>query len=182
MATHPLDDLRAAHEGEYFSKRDRELIDQLRSKLTVERATLDIEQSGLHDHELAETLASLGIVRETIPVLHLVPIIQVGWASGTVEPEEKELLEMAARQAGIKEGSPAWAAFEGMLERTPDKKLYDAALAYIVAMEPESDRLSLLQTARSVADATGGLFGFLGNVEAAERDALHEIATKLGVD
>jgi len=182
MPVNPLDDLRAAHEGEYFSKRDKELIAQLRQKLSVERATLDIESSGLHDHALAENLAELGIVRDTIPVLHLVPMIKVGWASGKVEPEERVLLEMAARQAGVKEGTAAWAAFQGMLDNRPDKKLYDAALAYIVAMEPQVSRKSLLETARSVADATGGLFGFLGNIEQAERDALAEIAEKLGLD
>ena len=182
MAINPLDDLRAAHEGEYFSKRDRELIEKLRTKLAVERATLDIEQSGVHDHELAEALASLGIVRDTIPLLHLVPIIKVGWASGRVEPEERQLLEMAAREAGVDEESAAWEAFQGMMQTPPDAKLYDAALAYIVAVEPESDRTSLLDIARSVADATGGLFGFLGNIEQAERDALAEISAKLGVD
>ena len=181
MAINPLDDLRAAHEGEYFSKRDRELIEQLRAKLSVERATLDIEQAGLHDHGLAETLAGLGINRDTIPVLHLVPIVQVGWASGSIEPEERDLLELAARQSGVSEGSAAWDAFQAMLASPPDRAFYNAALAYIVAMEPESDRKSLLETARNVADATGGLFGMLGNVEKAERDALQEIAGRLGL-
>ena len=181
MAINPLDDLRAAHEGEYFSKRDRELIEQLRSKLAVERATLDLEQAGLHDRELAAALAELGINRDTIPVLHLVPIIQVGWASGSIEQSERELLEMAAHQSGVEEGSAAWAAFQQMMQSPPDRKFYDAALAYIVATEPESGRKSLLDTARSVANATGGLFGMLGNVERAERDALQEIAGRLGV-
>jgi tellurite resistance protein len=182
MTVNPLDDLRAAHEGEYFSKRDKELIEQLRAKLAVERTTADIASSGLQDSELAETLAGLGIVRDTMPVLHLVPMVMVGWASGEVEQEERTLLEMAARQAGVKEGSAAWTAFQGMLDTAPDKTLYDAAIAYIVAMEPEGSRQSLLQTARSVADATGGLFGFLGNIERAERDALAEIAGKLGLE
>ena len=182
MPVNPLDDLRAAHEGEYFSKRDRELIGQLRQKLSVERATTDIESSGLHDHQLAGTLAELGIVRDTIPVLHLVPMVMVGWASGQIEPEERALLEMAARQAGVTEGSGAWTAFQGMLDSAPDKKLYDAAIAYIVAMEPEASRQSVLATARSVANATGGLFGYLGNIERAERDALAEVAGKLGLE
>ena len=182
MTVNPLDDLRAAHEGEYFSKRDKQLIEQLRGKLAVERATLDIASSGLQDNDLAETLAGLGIVRDTIPVLHLVPMVMVGWASGEVESEERDLLEMAARQSGVKEGSAAWNAFQGMLETAPDKALYDAAIAYIVAMEPEGARQSLLQTARSVANATGGLFGYLGNVEQAERDALAEVAGKFGLE
>jgi hypothetical protein len=182
MAVNPLEDLRAAHEGEYFSKRDRELIEKLRSKLAVERAALDIGQSGLGDPELAESLAGLGISRTTIPVLHLVPIIMVGWASGEIESAERELLELAARQAGIDDGSAAWEAFQGMLTAAPDPKLYHAALAYIVAVEPPGGRDSLVDTARAVADATGGLFGLLGNIEQAERDALSEIATKLGVD
>ncbi|MBO84839.1 MAG: hypothetical protein CL927_05730 [Deltaproteobacteria bacterium] len=181
MAINPLDDLRAAHEGEYFSKRDRALIDQLRAKLAVERAALDLEQAGVHDSELAAALAELGINRDTVPMLHLVPMIQVGWASGSIEQAERDLLEMAARQSGVEEGSAAWEAFQKMLKSPPDRKFYDAALAYIVAMEPESGRKSLLDTARSVANATGGLFGMLGNVERAERDALTELAGRLGV-
>lgn len=182
MSVNPLDDLRSAHEGEYFSKRDRELVDKLRAKLQRERATHDLEESGLADHELAETLAALGIVRDTIPVLHLVPMVQVGWASGRVEPEERRLLELAALQAGVKEGSPAWEAFTKMLDTKPDKALYDAALAYCSAVESASDKASLLEHARAVANATGGLFGFMGNMESAERDALAEIAKRLGVD
>lgn len=179
MAINPLDDLRAAHEGEYFSKRDRELIEKLRAKLSVERAALDLEQAGLHDEELAETLAGLGINRDTVAVLHLVPMVQVGWASGSIEHAERELLEMAARESGVAEGSAAWDAFQKMLASPPDRAFYDAALAYIVAMEPESGRKSLLETARSVADATGGLFGVLGNIERAERNALEQLADRL---
>ncbi len=181
MAMNPLDDLRAAHEGEYFTKHNRDLIEKLRARLTAERATLDLAAGGLHDHELAQTLASLGIVRETVPVLHLVPIVMVAWASGKVEPEERQLLEMAARQAGVSESSPAWTLLQGMLVRKPDQKLYDASLAYIAAMEPKAACQSLLATARSVADATGGLFGFIGNIEQAERDALEEIAARLNL-
>ncbi len=182
MATNPLEDLRAVHEGEYFSKRDRELIEQLRHKVKVESATRDLEASGLEDHALAEDLAELGIDALNLPILHLVPLVQVGWASGAVEPAERVLLQMAARQMGVDEKHVAWPTFEGMLNSRPKPELYKAALAYIAAVVPPSSRHSLLDTARSVADATGGLFGFLGNVEQAERDILAEIADKLGVD
>jgi tellurite resistance protein len=182
MATNPLDDLRAAHEGEYFSKRDQELIEKLRTKVKVETATRDIEAAGLQDHALAEDLARLGIDASNLQILHLVPLIQVGWASGQVEPEERALLQMAARQAGVDEKHPAWATFSGLLDKRPSPQLYKAALAYIATVADPSTRHSLLDTARTVAAATGGLFGLLGNTEQAERDVLSEIALKLGVD
>ncbi len=182
MTTNPLDDLRAAHEGEYFSKRDRELIEKLRTKVKVESATRDIEATGLADHALAADLAQLGIDATNLQILHLVPLVQVGWASGKVEPEERALLQMAAREAGVDEKHPAWTTFNAMLDNKPTKALYDSALAYIATVAPADSRHSILETARTVADATGGLFGFLGNTERAERDVLSEIAVKLGVD
>jgi hypothetical protein len=179
MSSNLIDDLRRAHEGEYFSKREAELIEKLRQQLKVEAAAEDIERTGLVSHGLATTLAELGIDQATLPLLHLVPLVKVAWASGAVEPEERQLIELAALQAGVKDGSPAWSGLQAMLERPPTPALYGAALAYLSAAAPEADRASILSTARSVAAATGGLFGIFGNVEAAERDALAELAARL---
>jgi hypothetical protein len=181
-ARNPLDDLRAAHEQAWFNQHEAELIEKLRQKLKLERATLDIEAAGLHDAELAGQLAGLGIDRDTLPVLHLVPLVQVAWASGRVEPAERDLVVAAAHQAGVREGSPAWTALQGMLAAPPDRRLLQAGLAFLAAVAPESERRSLLEGARAVAAAAGGLFGIIGGVEAAERDALAEIAARLGQD
>lgn len=181
MSSNPIDDLRRAHEGEYFSKREAELIEKLRQQLKVEAAADDIERTGLVSHSLATTLAELGIEQRTLPLLHLVPLVKVAWASGAVEPEERQLIELAALQAGVREGEPAWEGLQEMLQRPPTPALYGAAMAYLSAATPAGDRASILATARAVAAATGGLFGIFGNIEASERDALAELAARLDV-
>ena len=181
MSSNPIDDLRRAHEGEYFNKREAELIEKLRQQLKVEAAAEAIERTGPVSHELATVLAELGIDQETLPLLHLVPLVQVAWASGAVEPEERQLVELAARQAGVTEAHPAWPALQAMLARPPVQTLTTAALAYLAAATPVADRANILSGARAVAAATGGLFGIFGNVEASERDALAELAAKLDV-
>ena len=176
-----IDELRLAKEGEYVHKHEAELIEKLRHQLAVEKAAAGIEQSGVVSPELAQLLASLGIDPLTLPVLHLVPLVKVAWASGTIEPEERQLIEQAARQAGINESSPCWLLLAEMLRQQPSAELEQAALRYLAAAVPGAARGSLMRSAQAVAAATGGLFGVFGNVERAERDALAELGRRLGV-
>jgi hypothetical protein len=181
MARNPLEDLRAVHEGEYFAKREKELIEKLRSSLQRDQAAREIATSAGIDQELAGTLAELGIEADTLPLMHLLPLIVVAWASGRVEPEERALIELAAHQSGVDAGHPAWPRLQELFSNPPDDALYEACLRYHAAATPQAGRESMVDTARSVAAATGGVFGLFGNVEPAERDALQELAHRLNL-
>ena len=172
----PLESVRAAHEEEYYLRQNQALI----AALALE------ERSGVHDPQLLSWLAELGVTADHVPILHLVPLIQVAWADGTLQDEERVLLEKAAAEAGVTPDSPAHAVLAALLNERPKVEFYDAALMYVrtlVAAMSDADahnaRENLLSLARQVAKASGGLFGLFPSVGDAERSALQKIAAQL---
>jgi hypothetical protein len=183
----PLEPMRVAHEEDYFARQNRLLIEKLRDKMAHEPAAEQLAAaSGIKDQELLDALTHLGITAETLPLVELVPLLEVAWADGEVQPREEALLRRAAVEHGIAPGTPAHVEFEKMLKAPPAGPLYDAALnfmrAMLHAMPPEEAaraRQDLTSVAMSVADATGGWFGVLNKVEPSERTALKHIANLL---
>lgn len=182
----PLEPLERANEESYFHRQDQQLIDQLRDKMARERNAEEIKaETGLTDEALIAKLAELGVSKATIPVLHLVPLLQVAWADGEIQAGERELLLEAAEATGVTEGA-AREAFEGMLQKRPSKAYFDAALGFIRHMvaalpgaEGEKAKANLVDLAWRVADASGGVFGLWGRVDKDEKAALRAIAEKL---
>jgi hypothetical protein len=186
MSDQPLDPLRRAHEDDFFRKRNQELIEKMRQKLSTEEAAADLKAATqLDDEELIHQLSALGITRETLPVLHLVPLLQVAWADGEIQDEERVLLLQAADEANVT--GPARTTFEGMLHKQPSPEFFDASMSFIKAMlaampeDKAQDAAANLQALTwRVADAAGGLFGLFGRVGGTEKAALRQIAERLG--
>jgi hypothetical protein len=184
----PLDPLRQAREEEYFRHKNQGLITQMRDRMKMERLSDDLQAIGVADDALAQSLAGIGIDRATLPVLHLAPLLQVAWADGEIQDEERTLLIQAARSQGIEEGTPPDLVFLDLLKSRPTQQFYDAALTYVRAALAAMDspaaateaRADLTSLAKQVALAHGKLFGMFGSgVSDPERDALDEIAGKL---
>ncbi|MEZ4465938.1 MAG: hypothetical protein R3F60_07725 [bacterium] len=181
----PLDPLRRAHEEDFFHKRNQELIEKLRKKLAAEETAEGLKAAThIQDDELLQHLARLGVTQHTLPVLHLVPLLQVAWADGEIQAEERVLLQQAADEANVQ--GEARAAFEEMLKNKPSQEFFDAALDFIRAMlaampadRAAAAKANLESLAWRVADAAGGLFGLFGRVEGAEKGALQDITRRL---
>ncbi len=114
--------------------------------------------------------------------------LQVAWADGEIQDEERTLLIQAARSQGIEEGTPPDLVFLDLLKSRPTQQFYDAALTYVRAALAAMDsptaaaeaRADLTSLAKQVALVHGKLFGMFGSgVSDPERDALDEIAGKL---
>ncbi len=70
-------------EDEYFHRKEKELIEKLRQRNErVAQVQALSEATGIPDQDILETLHELGYTPGTIALLHLVPLIQVGWADG----------------------------------------------------------------------------------------------------
>lgn len=182
----PLDPIEVAREEEYIRRHEQELIEKLRRNLKNEATAEGIKAAtGITDAELLTHLAELGIDRDNIRSLHLVPLVQVAWADGEIAADELDLLLAAAAEAGVVDG-PARALFDAMLQKPPSKALYDNAMRYINALVkalPEAEAAkateNLAELAYRVADANGGIFGLFGRVEDSEKVVLRDIATRL---
>ena len=174
-----------AHEDDYFRKKDLELIENLRNAEAAARQRNALEQeTGLHDPEMLRELAALGFTPETIPLLPLIPVLQVAWAEAGISTAERALILGLARTRGIAEDSPADRQLALWLDIRPSEDTFHKATRLIRAMlEAPEHRVDLsahdlIDYCDKIAHASGGLFG-IGAVSPEERAALKEISSAL---
>jgi len=182
----PLGAVQKAKVESYHRQQDEALIEQLRAKMKREAAADQIgQETGITDEALLAELAEQGITPETVPVLHLVPLLSVAWADGEIQAGERREILAAAKITGADSG-PSRELLDQMLEKGPSKTLVDASLSFIshlMAAMPDgaaaSQGGSLADMAWRIADASGGVFGMWGRVDNAEKAALRAIGEKL---
>ena len=170
-------------EEEYFMRKERELIEKLHQKLSSESAQQQMAAAtGIHDAEVIEALRELGYTPDTVMLLHLVPLIQVAWASGDVSDKERELIMQAAHSRGVAKGSTAETQLNEWLTKKPADAFFANTLRVIrifiealPADQRREARQDLLAYSRSIALASGGFLG-IGAISGDENAALEEIA------
>jgi tellurite resistance protein len=167
-------------EDEFFRREDQRLRARLSELKAVEttRAAL-AEASGITEPAVLDALLVLGIRAETIAALSVVPLVEVAWADGSLDAKERGAILEGARQSGIVPGSTAHALLEPWLERRPDPKLLTAWIQLVRDIRDrlgadEAARLKsgLLDQARAVASASGGVLGLGAKVSGAEAAVL----------
>src|SRR5438552_8586805 len=133
-------ELRQAKEEEYFHKKEQEHLERVR------RHARFAEAAGVADEALLADLEALGFDRETVRLLHLVPLVQVAWRDGEVSAAERKQILEAAKARGVEEGSAARKTLDGWLARRPEALFFERALAVIRALLetlPEEKRAAL---------------------------------------
>ncbi len=136
------------------------------------------------DGQLTAALASLGLDQDNYPAVALLPLIEVAWADGRVQPSERRLI------AGIAEGygmpiSEDWLA--RWLDAPPSATAFLTARTVLLGLMSRSDSRaeapdtidSLLDLCQRVAETAGGLFGIAFTVTRSERQCIEEIAQHL---
>ena len=184
----PFETLSKAHEDSYHLNHDEVLIEKFRAQLAKRKATEGLQaKTGLTDASILARLSDLGITADTLPILHLLPLLDVAWADGEIQETEKNLLLEAAHLTGVTSG-PALKLFEGFLNQPPEQELVAAAtdfisllLCVLTEQEQQVIKTNLVDFAWRIADACGGVFGLWGRVEDSEKRALTRIAESLAV-
>ena len=143
-----------------------------------ERVEAQWEETASHDE-----LLRLGIRDRTVAPLALVPLVEVAWADGKMDPREMEAVLAAAASVGLPPASPGYELLESWLEERPAPALRELWANYIhslcQAMSPEAQRElrdDVLGRARRVAEAAGGVLGFGSRVSSAEAAVLAALA------
>jgi hypothetical protein len=174
-----------AHEDDYFRKKDLELIENLRLAEAAARQRSVLEQeTGLHDPQMLQELAALGFTPETVPLLPLIPVLQVAWAEAGISAAERALIVGLARSRGIAESSPADRQLGLWLDVKPSQETFHKATRLIRAiLDAPEHRVDvsandLIDYCDKIAHASGGLFG-IGAVSPEERATLKEISSVL---
>src|SRR5690606_11858988 len=126
------EDRRRSYEAEYFQRRERELIEKMRERARREKERQELaERAGVADEEILRQLEELGYTRDTVTLVHLVPLLHVAWIDGRVSDAERERILEVARIRGVEPGSEAYRQLEGWLERRPAEGFFEDTLRLI---------------------------------------------------
>jgi hypothetical protein len=140
-------------------------------------------RTGLDPAMVAE-LQALGFTPETLPLLPLMPLLQVAWAEGGVTPAERAQIVSLARSRGVAEGSAADRQLSAWLADRPAESTFAQATRLIRAMLDSSSGAvgltadELVRYCESIAEASGGFFG-INRVGSDEKQILASLAEAL---
>jgi hypothetical protein len=177
-----LEERGRALENQFYEKENQEKLTAMKDKLDAQRSKDELRKaSGMSDDAVLEQLVTLGMRANTIAALSLVPLIQVAWADGTIQDNERTAILQGAHGKGLEEGSDGYELLQSWLKRQPGDELFTAWEAYIKALatqlNDEQNRLlrnQIVGFAKMVAASAGGILGF-GKVSASEETVLHRI-------
>jgi len=177
-----LEERGRALENQFYEKENQEKLAAMKDKLDA-RSTKDElrKASGMTDDTVLDQLVELGLRGNTIAALSLVPLIQVAWADGEIQDNERNAILQGAHGKGLEEGTPGYDLLQTWLKKKPSDDLFTAWEAYIKALasqlNDEQNRLlknQIVGFAKMVATAAGGILGF-GKVSASEEAVLTKI-------
>ena len=181
-----LSDRRRALEEDYFRKQDQELIERLRRQADMQRGRESMARTiGIEDEQVLQELEQRGFTAATVSLLPLMPLLEVAWAEGNVSDAERKMIVEFARLHGIAPDSQADQQLADWLEVSPGPDVFTSALrvtrAMLAALPPDQRKLrhdSLLSYCTSLAQASGGIFGF-GAIKKEEEEALRRVTEAL---
>ena len=166
----------------FFLEQDRKLIAR-RAELARLAETKEAlaSVSGIKNQDILQHLVELNVRPETLAALSAVPLIEVVWADGHVDDEERKVVLAFAAGQGIAEGSVARELLERWLAQRPPESLLLAWQHHIEAicerLTPEDRKAfqdELLRNVRAAAAASGGFLG-LGKISSEEKAVIAKL-------
>jgi hypothetical protein len=182
-----LSDLKKAKEEEYFRKKEQELIEKLRERTRLEEERKGLAAAtGVADETVLQTLLDLGYTRDTVCLLHIVPLLSVAWAEGHITNRERAEIIEIARLRGVEPGSVADEQLEDWLDERPAEELFQGTLRVIGVLlgalpdeERQAARRDLVSFCTQVASTSGGILGLGGKIAGSERAIIERVASEL---
>jgi len=177
-----LEERGRALENQFYEKENQEKLDAMKSKLEAQQSKEELRKaSGMTDDAVLDRLVALGLRSNTIAALSLAPLIQVAWADGTIQDNERVAILQGAHGKGLEEGTAGYDLLQSWLKRRPGDELFTAWESYIKSLaaqlNDEQNRLlknQIVGFAKMVAASAGGILGF-GKVSASEEAVLQRI-------
>lgn len=175
-------------EDQFFARKDAILIEQQRKLMAMEKTQAALAAvSGIRNEAILRKLVELDIQPDLLATLSLVPLVEVAWADGTIQPEEHDAILAGASKIGMAQGSVDHAILQAWLRNLPPKSLLEAWVHYIeglceVLSPSERNTLqdNLLGHARIVAESAGGFLG-IGTISAKEKAVLDAMSAAFNV-
>jgi hypothetical protein len=177
-----LEERGRALEDQFYEKENAEKLSAMKGKLDTQRSKDELRKaSGMTDDAVLDKLVNLGLKANTIAALSLVPLIQVAWADGEIQDNERTAILQGAHGKGLEKGTDGYELLQAWLAKQPSDELIEAWEAYIKSLaaqlNDEQNRLlknQIVGFAKMVAASAGGFLG-IGKVSASEEKVLSRI-------
>jgi tellurite resistance protein len=171
-------------EEDYFNRLQAQQLSALRDASRRQRVRRELaEELRIEDGPLLDSLIELEITPDTAAAFEALPLVEVAWADGDVDPQERRQVLALATAVGLELGRPAHAQLELWLKRRPDTELleawYEFAGSGLASRASASRARRILDGALEVARVAGGVLGFRP-VSSSERAAIDRIRQALG--
>ncbi len=179
--------IRKSMEDLFFLQQDRRLAEQ-RAKIQQLLETKEnlAKVSGITNPGVLEKLVALDIRPETLATLFSIPLIEVAWADGELQDEEREQLFQYAEKSGMRKKGLDPKIMSEWLKRKPDPALLEAWVHYVQALSRElsaAERQALkdevMGDVRTIAQAAGGILGF-GKISSEEQKMIDRLEAAFG--
>ena len=178
---------RTSFEEGYFRKKEADLVEKLRA---VFQAKLDREElrrvTNITSEEVLDRMMAVQAKGEMLTAFKLLPLVEIAWADGFCDKREAEAVVGAAIKHGIAPDSVALQRIKEWLERGPSPEARKAWLMYaqelrkvLTPAELKTFRDDLLDTARQIAELSGGILWTFFTVSQGENAVLKKITDAL---
>jgi hypothetical protein len=178
-----LGDRERSLEEQFFKDQERKVLERLReTQARAEAKKALSRETGIADDAVLERLVGLGFTAANLIPLAVVPWLEVAWADGAIDADERAAILGNLDRTEVPEGSAVREMIEQWLEKRPPREVFESWRAYVRALLPTmkaEDRTwmkeRLLKRAHGIAGASGGVFGLAFRTSKAESAALKRI-------
>ena len=182
-----ITDRSRTREEEYFRRKDQELLEQGRQRHAREVKLRQLgEAMGIADPATLEELVTLGYTADTVQLPHLLPLVTVAWADGTVSSAERDVILEAATARHVGRESLTSDLLADYLTHRPSEEIIDRNLRVLrtwMQALPEAQRTDTLHDLTSrctqVASISRGIFGVGRKISDGERRVMDRLAAFL---
>ncbi len=183
MSKNALEERENALEEQFFKNQNEALLQKLKAAKQKEATFEELKRiTGIQTPAVLEQLVDMKIGASAALVLSLYPLVEVAWADGAVQPNERQVILDEASKAGISLQSEGGELLEQWLSRPPPPSWHGQWVDYVKALgagmtpaQRDTLKTELLGRARKVAEAAGGILGLGFAVSSGEKAVLEAL-------
>jgi len=164
----------------FFFKQDIVLTEKKRQIQKMERNLKTLSGiSGITNEAILRKLTELDIRIEVLATLSIIPLIEVAWAGGKIDDQQRAAVLKSAESLGIFGTHIDLGLFEHWLRNQPPKGMIESWIYYMQGLcqllddsERRALKSDLLHRARRVVEAECGPAGTKSKISRRKEDAL----------
>lgn len=167
---------------QFFFKENKKLEEKYRAMQQMKKTKEALAAvSGIDDDLVLEKFIALDLRPETLASISMVPLIEIAWADGNLDPKEKDAILNAVGKFGWTPDSLNYELLNQWLKKKPTASLLTAWKHYVDALchkmtneEVAHFKKEIMAHVTAIAEAAGGFLG-IGKISAEERNMISQL-------